>query len=145
MYVPVVTLNTTNNNKLSDLLKKSFKRSVFWNEYKSKRQTVTQEQNDNNFKIWVVDSSFQGVNRLFAMGFNDTVGNDDRVQRTDHKKIFFTKNRYGLQRINWGRNFYYQKISDELRKYDEVRNIMSGKGEDYTTGSLLDYAYYKKY
>ena len=100
MYVPVVTLNTTNNNKLSDLLKKSFKRSVFWNEYKSKRQTVTQEQNDNNFKRIVVDSSFQGVNRLFAMGFNDTVGNDDRVQRTDHKKIFFTKNRYGLQRIN---------------------------------------------
>ena len=39
------------------------------------------------------------------------------------------------------RNFYGQNISDELRKYDEVRNTMSGRGEDYTTGSLLDYAY----
>ena len=35
LYVPVVTLKTADNNKLSELLKKGFKRSVFWNEYKS--------------------------------------------------------------------------------------------------------------
>ena len=41
LYVPAVTLNTDNNKKFSDLLKKGYKRSVFWNEYKSKIQTET--------------------------------------------------------------------------------------------------------
>ena len=31
LHVPVVTLNTSYNKKLSDLLSKGFKRSVFWN------------------------------------------------------------------------------------------------------------------
>ena len=39
LYVPVVTLNTNDNLKLTKLLSKGFKRSVFWNEYKSKIQT----------------------------------------------------------------------------------------------------------
>ena len=32
-----------------------------------------------------------------------------------------------------GRSFYDQPIDDELRKYDEVRNTMIGRGEDYET------------
>ena len=41
MHVAVVTLNTENNKTLSDLLKKGFKRSIFWNVYNSKIQRVT--------------------------------------------------------------------------------------------------------
>ena len=43
-----------------------------------------------------------------------------------------------------GRNFYDQPIDEELRKYGEVRNIMIGRGEEHETGSLLDYACYRK-
>ena len=32
--VPVVTFNTENNKKLSELLRKRFKRLIFWNEHK---------------------------------------------------------------------------------------------------------------
>ena len=39
LYVPVVTLPTKENVKLTDLSDKGFKRSVYWNEYKSKIQT----------------------------------------------------------------------------------------------------------
>ena len=39
LYVPVVTLNTNDNLKLTKLLSKRFKRSVYWNAYKSKIQT----------------------------------------------------------------------------------------------------------
>ena len=39
LYVPVVTLNTNDNLKLTKLLSKGFKRSVYWNAYKSKIQT----------------------------------------------------------------------------------------------------------
>ena len=61
--------------------------------------------------------------------------------------------KYFLPRVNItkynvlidGRNFYDQPISDQIRKYDEVRKITIGKGDDYTTGSLLDLKYFKDY
>ena len=34
-------------------------------------------------------------------------------------------------------------INDHIRKYDEIRKIATGKGEDYTTLFLLDYQYFK--
>ena len=42
-----------------------------------------------------------------------------------------------------GRNFYDQPINDQVKKYDEIRKIATGKGDDYTTGCLLDYQYLK--
>ena len=38
LYVPVVTLSARNNQKLSKLLSKGFKRSVYWNDYKTQSQ-----------------------------------------------------------------------------------------------------------
>ena len=43
-----------------------------------------------------------------------------------------------------GRNFYDRNISNNLKKYEELRKVMTGRGEDYTTGSLLDYDYWEK-
>ena len=42
-----------------------------------------------------------------------------------------------------GRNFYDQQINDLIKQYDEVRKVSTGQGGDYTTESLLDYAYCK--
>ena len=42
-----------------------------------------------------------------------------------------------------GRNFYDQAINDLIKQYDEVRKISTEHGDDYTTGSLVDYAYFK--
>ena len=42
-----------------------------------------------------------------------------------------------------GRSFYDQPINDLTKQYDEVRKVSTGKGEDYTTGCLLDYTYFK--
>ena len=42
-----------------------------------------------------------------------------------------------------GRNFYDQPINDLMKQYVEVRKVSAGQGDDYTTGSLLDYAYFK--
>ena len=30
-----------------------------------------------------------------------------------------------------------------VKQYDEVRKVSTGQGDDYTTGCLLDYAYFK--
>ena len=42
------------------------------------------------------------------------------------------------------RNFYDQPINDSIKQHDEVRKTSTGKGDDYTTGCLLDFAYFKK-
>ena len=43
-----------------------------------------------------------------------------------------------------GRNFYDQPINDLIKQYDEVRKVSTGQGDDYTTGCLLDFAYFEK-
>ena len=67
LYIPVVTLNTENNNTLSELLSKGFEKTVVWNEYKSKIERVTIPQNNNIFRRTTLDTSFQGVSKLFEM------------------------------------------------------------------------------
>ena len=42
-----------------------------------------------------------------------------------------------------GRNFYDKPINDLKKQYDEVRNLSTGQGDEYTTGYLLDYTYFK--
>ena len=43
-----------------------------------------------------------------------------------------------------GRKFYDQSIDDLIKQYDEIRKISTGQGDDYTTGCLLDFAYFEK-
>ena len=43
-----------------------------------------------------------------------------------------------------GRNFYDQPINESVKQYDEIRNISTGKGDDYTKGCLLDFDYFEK-
>ena len=151
LYNPIVTLSTKDNVNLTNQLNEGFKRSVYWNDYKSKIETKNLD--DDNITRFPLDASFQGVNRLFVLAFNNTtqnvVGNPinkaaNRVQRDSHRKYFHP--RVDITNYNVlidGRNFYDQPINDQIRKYDEIRKIATGKGDDYTTGCLLDYQYFK--
>ena len=42
-----------------------------------------------------------------------------------------------------GRNFFDQPIKNDLKIYDNIRKIATGQGDDYTTGCLLGYPYFK--
>ena len=44
-----------------------------------------------------------------------------------------------------GRNFFDQPIKNDLKTYDNTRKIATCQGDNYTTGWLLDYPYFKKY
>ena len=142
LYVSIVTLSTKDNVNLTKQLNEGFKRSVYWNKYKSKIET--KEADANNLKRFPLDASFQGVNRLFVLVFDNTNNVANKVGRDSHRKYF-------LQRLNItsynvlidGRNFYDQPINDQIKKYDEIRKIATGKGDDYITGCLLDYQYVK--
>ena len=43
-----------------------------------------------------------------------------------------------------GKNFFDQPIKNDKITYDNIRKIATGQGDDYTTGCLLDYPYFKK-
>ena len=134
LYVPEVTLSIKDAENLTQQLKSGFKRSVFWNEYLSRQETVV---NANANHDYLIDPSFQGVNRLFVLPF--ATGN----ARTG--KGYYSPNRsvtnYNVL-IN-GKNFLDKPVNDVSRKYDDLRHLTNGHGDDYSTGSLFDYNYVK--
>ena len=69
-YFPVVTLLTKDNVKLLQQLKSSFKRIINWNKYQSK--VIVQQQ--NQYSNFLIDPSFQEVNRLFVLSFENNDG-----------------------------------------------------------------------
>ena len=72
LYVPVVTLSTQENTKFLQQLKSGFKRVINWNKYLSKPELLAQNPNLNH----LVEPSFQGINRLFVLAFENN--DDDR-------------------------------------------------------------------
>ena len=44
-----------------------------------------------------------------------------------------------------GKNFFDQPINSDLKIYENIRKIATGQEDDYTTGCLLDYSYFKDY
>ena len=44
-----------------------------------------------------------------------------------------------------GENFFDQPINSMIKAYENITKITIGQGDDYTTGCLLDYTYFKKY
>ena len=144
LYVPIVTLSTKDNVNLTKQLNEGFKRSVYWNEYKSKIET--KEANDQTLTIIPLDASFQVANRLFVAAFNNTDGNANQVERNSHRKCFLL--RVDITNYNVlidDRNFSEQSISDQIRENDEFRKIVTGFGDNYTTACLLVYGYYLNY
>ena len=43
-----------------------------------------------------------------------------------------------------GKKFSDQPVNNTFKTYENIRKIATGKGDDYTTGCLLDYPYFKK-
>ena len=89
LYVPVVTLSTKDNENLTKQLDKGFKISVYWNEYKSKIETKNLYA--NNVTRFPLDASFQGVNRLFVLAFDNTENGNKKVERDSHRKYFLPR------------------------------------------------------
>ena len=138
LYIPIVTLNTVNNDKLSELLSKGFERTVVWNEYKSKIERVTIPQNDNIFRTITLDVSFQGVSKLFAAAYE--IGDIKRNANTDESRRRYYLPRAEIKDYNVlidRRNFYDQNVNSSIV-------MTTGRSEDYSTGCLLDYDYYIK-
>ena len=132
-YVPVVTLSTKENPKLLQQLKSGFKRVINWNKYLSKPELLRRNPDLN----YLIEPSFQGVNRLFIFAF------ETDTQRTSHSKYYLPNVEIKNYNITvTGENFFDQLIKNKKLTYDNIRKIATGYGDDYTTGCLLDYPYF---
>ena len=113
----------------------------------------TRNLDNNNFTRFIIGSSFQGVKRLFVFAFNNTTVNvsnnpinntPNRVLRNSHRKYFLPRlNITNYNVLIDGRNVYDQPVNDLVKQYDKIRKVATGPGDDYTTGCLLDYHYFR--
>ena len=62
-----MTLSTQNHAKPLEKLNYGFKRTINWNKYQSKKS----REERNQYFDYLIDPSFQGVNRLFVLSFED--------------------------------------------------------------------------
>ena len=76
-YVLVITLSTQCNEKLLQQLKSSFKRTIYCNKYQPKVSSERQ----NQYLDFLIDPSFQEVNRLFVLSFENM---EDRKVHTEY-------------------------------------------------------------
>ena len=97
-------MSTKDIVKLTKQLSEEFKRPVYWNEFKTK----VESNNDNNLTRFYLDTSFQG----------------NKVERDSHRKSFLPKvNITNYNILIDDRNFYDQPISEQIKKYEELRKM----------------------
>ena len=135
LYVHVVTLSTQDNAKLLQQLKSGFRKTINWNKY----QSDTKAYGQNRYLNHLFNPSFQGVNRRFVLSFENE---DDRISHSPYYLPKVDIKDYNVMIDD--RNFFDQPINSMNKTYENIRKIATGKGDDYTTGCLLDYSYFKE-
>ena len=88
----------------------------------------------------LVEPSFQGVNRLLVLAL------ENDAQRTSSKRYYLLN--VEIKDYNAmidGKNFFDLPLKNNKVTYENIRKIATGQGDDYTTGCLLDYIYFKNY
>ena len=88
----------------------------------------------------LIDPSFPGVNRIFVLSFEDDT---HRISYIPYFLPIVEIKDYNV--IFDGKIFFDQPRNNDLITYENIRNIATGQGDDYTTGCLLDYNYSKNY
>ena len=134
LYIPVVTLSKDDEIKLLTNLKSVFKREIIWNKYRSQ---MTTEAVNNNLNI-LIDPTFTNVNRLFVLAYQTA---DDRQSYSQFylPKVMVKDYNVIIDKLA----FFDLPIKTEEEAYEKIIDI--SRNEEYTTGNLLDYDYFKKH
>ena len=140
LYVPIVTLSKENDTKLIEQLKSGFKRTIKWNKYRS--QMTIQPQNNN--LNYLIDPTFTNVNRLFVLSFQRIAGeNNTTKDYRDSFSHYYVPN-VEIKDFNVlidGKSFFDLPVKSEEA---QEKIIEMSNNNDYTTGNLLDFGYFKE-
>ena len=133
-YVPVVTLSKDDEIKLLTNLKSGFKREIIWNKYRSQ---MTTEAIKNNLNI-LIDPTFTNVNRLFVLAY-PTADNRQSFSQFYLPKVMVKDYNVIIDKLA----FFDLPIKTEEEAYEKIIDI--SRNNEYTTGNLLVYDYFKKH
>ena len=140
LYVPVVTLSTENDKKLLEQLKSGFKRTIKWNKYRSQ---MTIQSNNNNLN-YLIDPTFTNVNRLFVLSFERIEENNVKKDYRDYFSHYYVP-KVEIKDFNVlidGKNFFDLPVKNKEEASEKI--IEMSNNDDYTTGNLLDFPYFKE-
>ena len=135
-YVPVVTLSKENDIQILEQLKSGFKKTIKWNKYRS--QMTIQPQNNN--LNYLIDPTFTNVNRLFVLSFPRNNNTDSRYSFSNYYVPKVRINDFNV--LIDGKSFFDLPVKNEEEAYEKI--IEMSNNNDYKTGNLLDFAYFKK-
>ena len=141
LYVPVVTLRKETYIKLLEQLKSGFKKTIKWNKYRS--QVTIQPQ--NNKLNYLIDPTFTNVNRLFVLSFQRIAGENNTTKNYKDSFLHYYVPNVRIKDFNvliGGKSFFHLPVKNEEEIYENI--IDMSNNNDYTTGNLLDFVYFKK-
>ena len=132
--MPTVTLSKDDEIKLLTSLKSGFKREIIGNKYRSQ---MTTEAINNNLNI-LIDPTFTNVNRLFVLAYQNA---DDRQS---FSQFYLPKVLVKDFNVIIGKlAFFDLPIKTEEEVYEKIIDV--SRNNEYTTGNLLDYDYFRKH
>ena len=101
-------------------------------------------QNNNNNLNYLIDPTFTNVNRLFVLSFERIEENNVKKDHRDSFSHYYVPN-VEIKDFNVlidGKSFFDLPVKNEEEAYEKI--IEMSNNNDYTTGNLLDFAYFKK-
>ena len=102
-------------------------------------------QPQNNILNYLIDLAFANVNRLFVLSFQRIAGeNNTTKDYRDYFSHYYVPN-VRIKDFNVlidGKSFFDLPVKNEEEAYEKI--IDMSNNNDYTTGNLLDFAYFKE-
>ena len=99
---------------------------------------MTKEAIDNNLNI-LIDPTFTNVNRLFVLAYGQNNNDIQSFSRFYLPNVMVKDYNVIIDKLA----FFDLPIKTEEEAYEKIIDI--SKNNEYTTGNLLDYDYFKKY
>ena len=98
-----------------------------------------QPQNSN--LNYLINPTFTSVNRLFVLSFPRNNNNDSRYSFSNYYVLKVKVNDFNV--LIDGKSFFNLSVKNDEEAYEKI--IDMSKNNDYTTGNLLDFVYFKKH
>ena len=102
LSVSFVTLSAKDNQKSSKHRSERVKRSVYWNEYKTK----CENKNTRNEYRYFLESNFVGFNRVFVLLY---ANQDDNAKNVKTQRYYLPKSII--------KNFYDRAVDSDIKQY----------------------------
>ena len=116
-------MSAKDNQKLSKLLSKGFERSVYYNEYKTKSEN---KNTTTKFRYFFNQILLESIDCILVYS-----NHGNNAERFNAQKYYLPKGILKNYVIINRKNFYHQAIDSDIKRYDQIRKLTTGQGEDY--------------